>query len=98
MAIPAADVAPIMITAVLTAAVAGVIVLRGPVGRALARRIEGGVAPDRDVVERIAGLEQRVAELQEGQQRIDELENRLDFAERVLARPTGGAPLGADDA
>ena len=98
MAIPAADVAPIMITMVLTAAVAGVIILRGPLGRALARRIEGGVAPDRDVVERIAGLEQRVAELEEGQQRIDELENRLDFTERVLARPTAGAPLGADDA
>ena len=45
MAIPAADVAPVMITTMLTAAVAGVIVLRRQEGRALARRIEGGAAP-----------------------------------------------------
>jgi len=42
MAIPASDIAPMVITTVLTIAVAGTIVLRGPLGRALARAIELG--------------------------------------------------------
>lgn len=53
------------------------IVLRGPVGRALARRIEGeGVVPP-DVL----------GEVDEVRQRMLELEERLDFAERMMARP-----------
>jgi hypothetical protein len=49
---------------------AGTIILRGPVGRALARAIE----------------------LEAGQTRLTELEERVDFAERQLARPD--APVG----
>ena len=84
MAIPAADVAPVLISVVLTAGLAVVLVLRGPVGRALARRIEGGAVPDESALERIGQLEHRVAELETGQQRVAELENRLEFAERLL--------------
>jgi hypothetical protein len=36
--------------------------------------------------EYVAELEQRVADLEAGQQRIYELEERLDFAERLLAQ------------
>lgn len=36
--------------------------------------------------ERLGELEARVAELEEGQARMLELEERLDFAERILAR------------
>ncbi len=53
------------------------IVLRGPVGRALARRIEGdGIVPP-DVL----------GEVDEMRQRMLELEERVDFAERMMARP-----------
>jgi hypothetical protein len=35
---------------------------------------------------RVEELESRVAELEQGQMRMQELEERLDFAERLLAR------------
>jgi hypothetical protein len=46
------------------------------------RRLEGDGVADQRVVE----LEQRVADLEAAQARIYELEERLDFAERLLAR------------
>jgi len=95
MAIPASDIAPMVITTVLTIAVAGTIVLRGPLGRALARAIElgagGGRSPEDEA--RVAQLEQRVAELEAGQARVAELEERMDFAERLLARPDAAVRL-----
>ncbi|MEP7324879.1 MAG: hypothetical protein ABI836_02930 [Gemmatimonadota bacterium] len=43
--------------------------------------------PDTDIGgERVEDLEYRVAELEHSQQRVLELEERLDFAERMLAR------------
>lgn len=45
------------------------------------------VAPSGDQgTERIAELEQRVAELEYGQSRLAELEERVDFSERLLVR------------
>jgi hypothetical protein len=48
--------------------------------------------------ERVAELEQRVAQLEAEQGRVLELEERLDFAERLLAqhreREVGRLPLG----
>jgi hypothetical protein len=95
MAIPGADIAPILITTVLTAAVAGLIILRGPLGRALARRIEGAVPLADGGSERIAHLEQRLADLEGAHLRMDELEERLDFAERMLARAEPAARVRA---
>ena len=86
MAIPANDIAPMVITTVLTVAVAGTIVLRGPLGRALARAIELGAGGQPQDDGRMAHLEQRVAELEAGQTRLAELEERVDFAERMLIR------------
>jgi len=87
MAIPASDIAPMVITTVLTIAVAGTIILRGPVGRALARAIELGAGHSPEDDGRLAQLEHRIAELETGQARLAELEERVDFAERLLARP-----------
>jgi hypothetical protein len=86
VAIPGPDVAPVLVTIVLTAAVAVTVILRGPLGRALARRIEGSAPRSDGASDRIEQLEQRVAELEGAQLRISELEERLDFAERMLAR------------
>jgi hypothetical protein len=86
--IESGDMAGMVITIVITVAIAGTIVLRGPLGRALARAIElgagGGRSPDDEA--RVAQLEQRIAELEAGQTRLAELEERVDFAERLLAR------------
>ena len=95
MGIPASDIAPVIMGTIFMVAVAGTIVLRGPLGRALARAIElsaGGGRPPEDEA-RIAQLEQRVAELEAGQARVAELEERMDFAERLLARPDAAARL-----
>ncbi len=64
-------------------AVGAVKVLQGPVGQALARRLRGG-APDPDLQAELAELREQVAALEQRQLEADE---RLDFAERMLAKP-----------
>ncbi len=96
MAIPGEDVATILISMVLSLATAVTVLLRGPVGRALARRIEGITGLDADAQVRLDQLDRRLADLEVGQVRapelealqgcVGELEERLDFAERMLAQ------------
>jgi hypothetical protein len=88
------DLAPLIGFSVLGTLTALVMILRGPIGRALARRLEGqsGVAD-----ERLGEVERRLQELETREQRVSELEDRLDFAERLLAQrddarlPGGGS-------
>lgn len=47
--------------------------------------------------EQIAALEERVAELEAVQPRLGELEDRLDFAERMLAQRSEARALPGDD-
>ena len=47
-----------------------------------------------DGAERMEELERRVVELEAGQQRVAELEERLDFAERLLAKQRDAERLG----
>jgi hypothetical protein len=56
-----------------------------PLIRALARRIEGG-APSAEMSAELEGLRERVRELEAMQPRMAELEERVDFAERVVAQ------------
>ncbi|MGH7676030.1 MAG: hypothetical protein ACREMV_12230 [Gemmatimonadales bacterium] len=71
----------------LFVSVATVLVLRGPIGRALADRLSGragaGIAGPSDAT---------MAELDELRNRVAELEERLDFAERRLAGSARLAP------
>ena len=46
-----------------------------------------GLSTGEMAAERLAELEERIAEVEAGQARLAELEERLDFAERLLARP-----------
>lgn len=46
-----------------------------------------GLTTGEMAAERLAELEERIAEVEAGQARLAELEERLDFAERLLARP-----------
>jgi ubiquinone biosynthesis protein UbiJ len=79
---PPGDIAPVFVTTAL-AIIAGVtLILRGPVGKAIARRLEGQQLPEGQSPE-IAG---RLAQVDELSHRVAELEERLDFAERLLAR------------
>jgi len=75
---------------VATAVIGGSLLL-GPVGQAIARRLTGrrherdGLTTGEMAAERVADLEARVTELETHQLRMLELEDRLDFAERLLA-------------
>jgi hypothetical protein len=67
--------------------------LAGPIGTAIGRRIGGksqGGLSESDAA-RIAELEQRLQELEAIQVRMAELEERVDFAERMLAHPAPDA-------
>jgi membrane protein implicated in regulation of membrane protease activity len=77
------DLAPVIVSIVMFVSAAAVFILRGPLGKAWARRIEGTSSQTPLDVEQLQG---RVAELEQQVDRLHELEERLDFAERLLAQ------------
>ena len=82
---------PVLVLSFLGMCAAAAFVLY-PLMRAIGRRIEGkshDPALEREVHE----LRDRVRELEGGAQRLTELEERLDFAERLLAQRREGAQL-----
>lgn len=72
---------------ILFLSLAAIFVLRGPLGRALGERIANRREPgdDRDIQE----LKGEVEELRH---QLSEVQERLDFAERLLARQEDRAP------
>ena len=68
----------------IAGAVAFAVVMRGPLGKALARRLEGAAAEPTDEV---------LQTLDDIRGRLGELEERLDFTERVLAQHHESARL-----
>lgn len=60
--------------------------IRGPIGKAIAKMLEGHGGQDDQLAMRVEQLEDRVAEIGMDQLRVAELEERLDFAERLLAQ------------
>jgi hypothetical protein len=69
----------------------GAAVFLGPVGRALARRLES--APGDAAGAELDDLRGRLAATEQLQARVAELEERLDFAERLLTRQQDPARL-----
>ena len=67
---------------VLFVSLAAVFVLRGPFGRALAERIAGrsGTAAENRDIQELRG------EVEDLRHQLGEVQERLDFAERLLAR------------
>ena len=81
------DVVPGLVGSIFFLSVAAVVILRGPLGKAWAKRIEGASGQiDTQVFPLVEDLQGRVAELEERVGRMHELEERLDFAERLLAQ------------
>jgi hypothetical protein len=68
---------PFAVPVGIVGAAAAAIILRGPLGQAIARRLEGGQPPAGDEV---------YAELDDLRHRMVELEERLDFTERLLTQ------------
>jgi Tfp pilus assembly protein PilO len=76
---------PQMVALVAIAAIAGVALVLYPIMRALARRLEGRAASP-ELLQQVEELRERVHELESSQHRVAELEERLDFTERLLAQ------------
>lgn len=69
------------------------LIFRGPVGKAMAHMLEGGAGADPMLAAQVADLEDRLSEISLETQRLMEIEDRLDFTERLLAQHTDPAVL-----
>jgi hypothetical protein len=87
---------PTPIVPMTVAVVAGAMflaLLRGPIGKTVARLLESHGEPDDQLAARLDLLEDRLAELGLDQQRVTEQEERLDFAERLLSQRESAGTL-----
>ncbi len=73
----------VMITLLVVTAIT---IIAWPIVRALARRLEGRGAADAAIRAELEQLQHRLSEVDVLQGRIGELEERLDFTERLLAQ------------
>jgi predicted nuclease with TOPRIM domain len=69
------------------ASIASIFILRGPLGRALADRLAGRTARDEDHLDEVT--RQLAADVENLRHRLSEVEERQDFAERLLAQARG---------
>ena len=76
---------PIVLLIVIAALTATVIIL-WPIMRAFGRRLEGRCAADPALRADVEQVHARLAEMDTLQARISELEERVDFTERLLAQ------------
>ncbi|HEY6947612.1 MAG TPA: hypothetical protein VI297_02250 [Gemmatimonadales bacterium] len=68
---------------------------QGPVGQALARRIQGHAAGDPELAEDVAELREQVDLLR---RQLEETQERVDFAERLLSQQRSAVRIpGASD-
>ncbi|HUL68741.1 MAG TPA: hypothetical protein VLT17_00705 [Gemmatimonadales bacterium] len=75
--------------------IAGMVVMAWPIVRAVARRIEGRAHEDPALRGEVDQLRARLAEIEGLQVRLSDLEERVDFTERVLAQQKGIGQLPA---
>ena len=83
-----------LVAMTLFVTIGATVVLRGPLGKALAERIagrrlfdRGGDPPPAELMERQAELlEQAARDLEDVKHRLAEVEERQDFAERMIAQ------------
>ncbi|MEO5798007.1 MAG: hypothetical protein ABIZ70_00685 [Gemmatimonadales bacterium] len=61
----------------------------GPIGKAVGRMLEAEAPADDQLAMRVEDLEARIAELTMEQSRVAELEDRLDFTERMISQREG---------
>ncbi|HEX3927483.1 MAG TPA: hypothetical protein VHW65_05760 [Gemmatimonadales bacterium] len=84
-------VLPIM--ALVGGAVLMGMVVKGAIGQSIARMLDSRSQPDEPVTGHFDRVEAHLADLGVDQQRMAELEDRLDFAERLLAQRHDAAVL-----
>lgn len=99
------DWAPAITMSIIALSVSAAFVLRGPVGRALAQWISGWSHNEAKWMELKASMvgvpvagaevEQLRAEVSDLQRQLAEVNERLDFAERILAKGRGADRIGS---
>jgi hypothetical protein len=84
---------PAVTLLIFLAMVGGFVAVFWPLARAIARRVEGKVKADPALLEEIDHLRGRVGDLEAMQMRMAELEERVDFTERLLAQKSESREL-----
>jgi len=74
------------IVIIVLAVVAGITLVLWPLARAIARRLEGKPARDPALQRELDQMQHRLAEVDALHTRVAELEERIDFTERLLAQ------------
>src|SRR5918997_276304 len=88
------DGGPPIILLIVIAALTATVIILWPIMRAFGRRLEGRGATDPAVKADIDHLHARLGEVDALQSRLMELEERVDFAERLLAQSKQPGRLG----
>jgi hypothetical protein len=86
---------PPLVVIIVVAALTATTIILWPIVRAFARRLEGRGSGDAALRAEVDQLHARIGEVDMLQARVVELEERLDFAERLLAQAQQPARLGA---
>jgi hypothetical protein len=84
---------PVGIVMVVLLVTAAITIVCWPIARALARRLEGRPGLTPRLQQDLEEVHHRLADVDGLQQRVADLEERLDFAERLLARGDSQATL-----
>ncbi|HWN19966.1 MAG TPA: hypothetical protein VNO19_13735 [Gemmatimonadales bacterium] len=89
------DGGPPTVLLIVIAALAAITIIMWPIMRAFGRRLEGKANSDPALQAEVEHLHTRLAEMDSLQSRLIELEERVDFTERLLAQAQQPARLGA---
>ena len=89
------DGGPPIILLIVIAALTATVIILWPIMRAFGRRLEGRGTSDTALKADVEHLHARLGEVDALQSRVMELEERVDFAERLLAQAKQPGRLGA---
>lgn len=90
------DNGPALVVMIVALSLLAATIILWPVMRALARRLEGKGGTDAALRAEVEQLQQRLGDVDFLQHRVAELEERIDFTERMLARSQAPAALPGD--
>jgi hypothetical protein len=83
----------LLVLTLISVGVLSLALVLGPVGRAIARRIEGKGLGDPKHIAMLEDLASREDDTTELRRELSELQERVDFAERLLAQRPDMVPL-----
>jgi Tfp pilus assembly protein PilO len=86
---------PPLVLMIVIAALAAAVIILWPIMRAFGRRLEGRGTGDQALKADVEQLQLRLSEMDALHHRMAELEERVDFAERLLAQRPQQSSLGA---